>query len=503
MNVLRRALFAWMGSLLMWAVVLGLLFLDHTPIQPVWAQGANPTKPPLEQPTKPPVEPQPTKEQIPPTAVPPTKKPLPTDAPTLAPTRVPTKTPWPTPPTGVPTKTSVPTLFPTKTPLPTSPANTATGTAAGAIPSSSATITPFSQSEASRTVAQPSMVTAMPSAVPITALATVSGMVFDDRNDNGQRDPDEPGLAGVAVSIETTDGLKTTVTDAQGIYALPALAGASVRISVPAGWNTRQAESRPIEHAGDFPLRANQVVAPRQPAALSPLTITQSVIDFAPLIALGVGLGVVMAFGFLRTARAISISNRALALLFVRMQRTSERPLTFEADGPNRATDARVLTLLNQAGLDAAGQPLNIDRVLSVSAGDRPAIIALGQDGRAAFVVFTPLEAKAFQRALRTSLEPSSSEVAFEHATAYPLGRLGEVLTAGHARACPLDALNSGLFVADDLAAAHAYLASDLPVSARTLPRTARWTLFVAPLPRHDLAIRSGWRQRTRRRLHH
>jgi hypothetical protein len=236
-----------------------------------------------------------------------------------------------------------------------------------------------------------------------------------------------------------------------------------------------------------------------------PLTITQSVIDFAPLIALGLGLGAVMAIGFLRVSRSVSTSSRAAALLQVRMQRTSEKPVTFETAEPpaSAATDVRVLTLLNQAGLDAAGQPLNIDRVLSVTAGDRPAIIALGQDGRAAFVVFTPMEAKAFQRALRTSPESSSSDVAFEHATAYPLGRLGEVLTAGHARACPLDALNSGLFVADDLAAAHAYLASDLPVSARTLPRTARWTLFVAPLPRHDLAVRSGWRQRMRRRLHH
>jgi hypothetical protein len=264
---------------------------------------------------------------------------------------------------------------------------------------------------------------------------------------------------------------------------------------VPAGWNTRQADSRPIELAGDFPLRANQVVASRQPAALSPLTITQSVIDFAPLIALGIGLGVVMAFGFLRTARAVSTSNRALALLLVRMQRTSERPLTFESGEPNRATEARVLTLLNQAGLDAVGRPLNIERVLTLTAGDRPAITALGADrrGRAAFVVLTPLEAKAFQRAWRVA-PTSSGEVAFERAEAYPLEQLGEALATGHAAAYPLDALNSGLFVADDLAAAYAYLATELPVSARTLPRTARWTLFIVSLPKNDLTVRSRWR---------
>lgn len=496
MSVRRRATYAWLGALLMWALMLGLVLIDHSPVHSVWAQGAKPTTPPQEQPTKAPIEPQPTKEQIAPTTVPPTKEPLPT----MAPTRAPTKTPWPT---LLPTKTSLPTALPTKTPLPTYPAvATATSAATGSTTTGAATITPISQSEASRAIAGSSAGTAIPSTVSVATPAMVSGTVFDDRNDNGQRDPDEPGLAGVAVSAVTAGELKTTVTDVRGVYTLPTLAGATVRISVPAGWNTRQADSRPIELVGDFPLHAIEAASAHQPT-LTPLTITQSVIDFAPLIALGVGLGVVMALGFLRTARAVSTSNRALALLFVRMQRTSERPLTFESDGPNRATNARVLTLLNQAGLDAAGQPLNIDRVLSVTAGDRPAIIALGQDGRAAFVVFTPLEAKAFQRALRTSLEPSSSEVAFEHATAYPLGRLGEVLTAGHARACPLDALNSGLFVADDLAAAHAYLASDLPVSARTLPRTARWTLFVAPLPRHDLAVRSGWRQRMRRRLHH
>ena len=89
------------------------------------------------------------------------------------------------------------------------------------------------------------------------------------------------------------------------------------------------------------------------------------------------------------------------------------------------------LAMLNQAGLDAAGRSLNIERVLSVTAGDHPAIMALGQDGRAAFVIFTPLNAKLFQRVWRAGRESSASEVAFEHATAYPLDRLGEALTSG------------------------------------------------------------------------
>jgi hypothetical protein len=92
-----------------------------------------------------------------------------------------------------------------------------------------------------------------------------------------------------------------------------------------------------------------------------------------------------------------------------------------------------------------------------------------------------------------------AGDVMFDHATAYPLDRLDEALADGQAYS--LDALSSGLFVADDLAAAYSYLAADLPVSARTLPRTVRWTLFIAPLPKHDLAVRRSWRHRIASRL--
>jgi hypothetical protein len=148
-------------------------------------------------------------------------------------------------------------------------------------------------------------------------VATVTGLVFDDANDNGQRDPDEVGLPGVAVSVapggpppdgghgQSPAGTYIVVTDARGVYVLPMVAGATVRVIVPAGWSTRQSESLPLDRAGDFPLRARSAGTPVPPAASTPLTITQSVIDFAPLIALGLGLGVVMAIGFLRVARRL------------------------------------------------------------------------------------------------------------------------------------------------------------------------------------------------------
>lgn len=470
----------------LWGMVMGVLVFPHFMVSPAWAQDPKPTlAPPEPQPTKAPVEPQPTKAELPPTDVPPTKEPLPTVVPptkTSLPTIAPTKTAWPT---SLPTKTAIPTGVPTKPPL-VSPTGamvervSANPTAARSLPGAQ-----------SPTGAPDTAVTASMATSQITL---VTGVVFDDANDNGQRDPDEAGLPGVAVFVETATGTQTVVTDARGVYALSTSADATVRVIVPVGWRTRKPDRFPLTQAGDFPLRATTVAASGRPAALTPLTITQSAIDFAPLIALGLGLGAVMAIGFLRTARAVSTSNRQLALLLVRMQRTSEKPIAFDEDGPGRATDARVLALLNQAGLDASGQPLQIERVLSVTSGEAPAITALGQAGRAAFVVFTPLEAKAFRRLRTVERTLSAGEVAFEHATAYPLDRLDEALATG--QAYPVDALSSGLFVADDLAAAYGYLAADLPVSARTLPRVSRWTLLVAPLPRHELTVRASWRHR-------
>ena len=46
--------------------------------------------------------------------------------------------------------------------------------------------------------------------------ATVTGTVFDDRNENGVQDKGEKGLANVTVS----DGKNITVTDKQGKYEL-------------------------------------------------------------------------------------------------------------------------------------------------------------------------------------------------------------------------------------------------------------------------------------------
>src|SRR5688572_13533548 len=59
-----------------------------------------------------------------------------------------------------------------------------------------------------------------------------AGVVFVDRNDNGQRDRGEPGLKGVTVS----DGTTLAVTDAQGRYLLPVVDGRTVFVIKPAGY---------------------------------------------------------------------------------------------------------------------------------------------------------------------------------------------------------------------------------------------------------------------------
>ena len=208
------------------------------------------------------------------------------------------------------------------------------------------------------------------------------------------------------------------------------------------------------------------------------------------------GLGGVLGLGLLRVARVIAVGQHQLALLLVRLQRTSERPQVIEAAQADRAVNESVLALLNQAGLDGAGQPLQIERVVRVSVQPRPAIVTLGRAGlQPTLIVFTPLDRQTFKARLAAdTLYPDQT---FADATDYPLARLRAALDDG--RSYPLDALNSGLFIADDLAAAYAWLAADIPVALRTLPRVARWQMWVAPLPRPTLTVQAGWRRRLRR----
>lgn len=70
--------------------------------------------------------------------------------------------------------------------------------------------------------------------LPAAGAATVHGHVFEDRNGNGIRDPGEPGLAQVAVS----DGATVVLTNAEGRYELPAIAGSTVFVIKPRDWSS-------------------------------------------------------------------------------------------------------------------------------------------------------------------------------------------------------------------------------------------------------------------------
>ena len=66
------------------------------------------------------------------------------------------------------------------------------------------------------------------------APATARGVVFDDRNGNGQRDRDEPGLKDVLVSNQRA----LVKTDRNGQWELPAPADTIFFVIKPAGWMT-------------------------------------------------------------------------------------------------------------------------------------------------------------------------------------------------------------------------------------------------------------------------
>ncbi len=67
---------------------------------------------------------------------------------------------------------------------------------------------------------------------PTAAAGTVSGVVFRDYNDNGQRDVGEPPISGITVSayVNATGAIDTAVTDANGHYVLNTAAATDLRI---------------------------------------------------------------------------------------------------------------------------------------------------------------------------------------------------------------------------------------------------------------------------------
>jgi hypothetical protein len=65
----------------------------------------------------------------------------------------------------------------------------------------------------------------------------ILGLVFDDRNGNGAKDPDEPGLSAWRVQLSGPGGI-STLTDANGNYAFSNIPAGNyaVTIFLPSGW---------------------------------------------------------------------------------------------------------------------------------------------------------------------------------------------------------------------------------------------------------------------------
>ena len=102
-------------------------------------------------------------------------------------------------------------------------------------------------------------------------LSAATGIVFDDVNGNGVRDPGEPGLP----AVEVSNGVDVAVTDASGRYRVADRPGAFVFVVKPRGW------ASPVDANGlsrfyaapggsaDFPLHRAE-----EPDALKALVLT-------------------------------------------------------------------------------------------------------------------------------------------------------------------------------------------------------------------------------------
>jgi hypothetical protein len=94
------------------------------------------------------------------------------------------------------------------------------------------TVTPLATLLALLGTGAPSPARAQAALERVTTPTRVTGVVFDDRNGDGVRGPDEPGLAGVAV----TDQVLVVTTDAQGAFVLDAGGYGLVSVDQPDGW---------------------------------------------------------------------------------------------------------------------------------------------------------------------------------------------------------------------------------------------------------------------------
>jgi len=127
----------------------------------------------------------------------------------------PPRTPTPTP-TETPTATPTETPTETPTPTPTGPTPTPTPTATGTVPAPTATPTATPTSTSTPT----------PTVTPTPLCPGIQGVVFNDLNCDGVRNPGEPGLAGAEITLKDNalNTLATYTTGPDGVYFFYSLA---------------------------------------------------------------------------------------------------------------------------------------------------------------------------------------------------------------------------------------------------------------------------------------
>ena len=111
-------------------------------------------------------------------------------------------------------------------------------------------------------------------ALLLAAVTAVSGVVFDDANGNGRRDPGEKGLPGVVVS----DGAEVVVTGPDGTYRLSA-STRNVFVVTPGDRRATSPWHRPTAAAIDFALAPSPVPATWRFAHLSDTHVQPENVD--------------------------------------------------------------------------------------------------------------------------------------------------------------------------------------------------------------------------------
>jgi len=197
------------------------------------------------------------------------------------------------------------------------------------------------------------------------------------------------------------------------------------------------------------------------------------VYDFSTLALAVAALGATIFIAMERLRRALVTQFNSWALTHIRISRESlhiTRQAQAALDDP--------LRLLNQAALDATGENVNLIAMPQTVHAPFPAIVTLADDRRR--FIFTPIAPEIMRRRENR-----------HRAVSLLNGEPGVVATY------PLDALNSSLFIADDLAAI--YTSEIKKRSAGdpcTLPRVQRWYLYVAQSPSDHMLDRRTYLRR-------